>query len=196
MLAFIDPKVDELVTASDERSAVAGALYDVANEHGKAICTLLEFPLYASAFALVRSLFETFIRGAWLLHCATDQEFETFKTKDKIELESKNKFPFGDMVKEVESKLDLPPTLSTIKNNSWKSLNSYTHGGLLQVTQRYDGRTVEPHHDLEQVDEVIGFSTLIVFIIFTEFSKISKRQEMDKHVEELYEQVSLWCFNK
>jgi hypothetical protein len=64
MLAFIDPKVHELVTVNNQRAAVAGALYDAANEHSKAICILFENQHVASAFALVRSLFETFVRGA------------------------------------------------------------------------------------------------------------------------------------
>jgi hypothetical protein len=190
MLAYIDPKVHEYVTADNQRSAVAGALYDVANEHGKGVCTLFENQHYASGFALVRSLFETFVRGAWLLHCASEKEFETFTTKDRIELETKENFNFGDMLISVETKLELPGALTSIKEESWKALNSYTHGGLFQVSRRYDGVTVEPHHDPGQIDEIVRFSALIVFLVFCEFSRISETQEMDEAVEELYNQIS------
>ena len=196
MLAFIDPKVDEYVSTEDYRSVVAGTLFDVANEHAKGICTLFENKHDASAFALTRSLFETFIRGAWLLHCATDKEFDTFVQKDKVQLESKKSFSFGDMVLAVESKLDWPSTLSETKDHVWTALNSYTHGGQFQVTRRFDGRTVQPHHDPEQVDEFVRFSAMITFLIFCQFSEISGRTEMDQHVTDLYEQVSPWCFNK
>ena len=196
MLAFIDPKVHEYASAGCQRSAIAGALYDVANEHAKGICTLFENNHYASGFALIRSLFETFIRAAWLLHCATDKELETFTDKDKIELESKERFTFGDMVKAVEAARDWPDTLSSIKEHAWGALNSYTHGGQLQVTRRYDGNTIQPHSDPEQVEEIIRFSAMLAFLIFGEIAEISKNEKLHGYVEELYGQISPWCFNK
>ncbi|UZJ43811.1 DUF5677 domain-containing protein [Marinimicrobium sp. C6131] len=196
MLAFIDPKVHEFASADSQRSAVAGALYDVANEHAKGICTLLENHHYASAFALTRSLFETFVRAAWILHCATDKEFNTFVTKDKIELESKERFTFGEMVKAVEKARDWPDTLSGIKDHAWNALNSYAHGGQLQVTRRYDGVTIQPHHDPEQVDEIVRFSAMLTFLTFSEIAEISGSEEMHVHAEALYKKISPWCFNK
>lgn len=196
MLAFIDPKVHEYASACCQRSAIAGALYDVANEHAKGICTLFENNHYASGFALMRSLFETFIRAAWLLHCATDTELETFAEKDKVELESKERFTFGDMIKAVESAKDWPDTLSGIKEQAWGALNSYTHGGQFQVTRRYDGNTIQPHHDPEQVDEVIRLSAMLTFLTFFEIAGISKNEKLHRFVEELYGQISPWCFNK
>lgn len=196
MLAFIDPKVHEFASAGCQRSAVAGALYDVANEHAKGICTLFENNHYASGFALTRSLFETFIRAAWLLHCATDKELDAFINKDRIELESKERFTFGDMVKAVEAARDLPATLSGIKDHAWNALNSYTHGGQFQVTRRYDGATIQPHHDPEQVEEIIRFSAMLAFLTFGEIAEMSGSEELCNYVEELSQEVSTWCFNK
>lgn len=196
MLAYIDPKVHEFASAGSQRSAVAGALYDVANEHAKGICTLFENHHYASGFALTRSLFETFMRAAWILHCATDMEFNTFATKDKIELENKERFTFGEMVKAVEVAKDWPDTLSGIKDDAWNALNSYAHGGQLQVTRRYDGVTIQPHHDPEQVEEIIRFSAMLTFLTFCEIAEISESEEMQGYTKDLYEQVGPWCFNK
>lgn len=196
MLAYIDPKTDGLSMPSADRFAAAGALYDVAHEHAKGICTLLENHHFASAYALIRSLFETFVRSAWLLHCATDNEVNTFVTKDKIELDSKEKFTFGEMVKAVESAKDWPDTLSGIKCHAWKALNSYTHGGQFQVTRRYNGSTIEPHHDPEQINEIVRFSSMLAFLTFGEIIGMSNNREADKYAEELYLQISPWCFNK
>lgn len=196
MLAFIDPKVHEFASAGCQRSAVAGTLYDVANEHGKGICTLLENHHYASAFALTRCLFETFVRAAWILHCATEKEFDTFITKDRIELESKERFTFGDMLKAVEAVNDWPDTLSGIKDHAWRGLNSYAHGGQLQVTRRYDGVTIQPHHDPEEVEEIIRFSAMLTFLTFCEIANISESDQMQGCTKDLYEQISPWCFNK
>jgi len=196
MLDYIDSKTHGLETTANDRIAAVGALCDVANEHAKGICTLLENHLYASAFALIRSLFETFIRAAWLLHCATDTEVKTFVNKDKIELDSKEKFPFGDMIKAVEKAQDLPNTLSDIKKHYWRALNSYTHGGQFQVTRRYDGATIEPHHEPELIEEVCRFSAIIAFLNFGELVYLSGDSDLDKCSKTLYEQISPWCFNK
>ena len=196
MLAFIDSKVDGLSMSNSDRNIAAGTLFDVANDHAKGICTLFEHHLYASAFALVRSLFETFIRGAWLLHCATENEVNTFLQKDKVELDSKEKFYFDDMVKAIELARDWPKTLSEIKSHAWDALNSYTHGGQHQISRRYNGSTIEPHHDPEQVDEVIRFSAMLAFLTFSEVIDMSDTREADKYAVELLSQIGPWCFNK
>jgi hypothetical protein len=197
MLAFIDSKVDGLsMSNTSDRNIVSGTLFDAANEHAKGICTLLEHHLYASAFALERTLFETFVRGAWLLHCATENEVNTFLHKDKIELDSKENFPFGDMITAIESTKKWPKTLSEIKSHAWNALNSYTHGGQHQVLTRYNGSTIGACHDPEQVDEVIRFSAMLTFLAFTAILDVSDTKEADKDAMKLLSQIRIWCFNK
>jgi hypothetical protein len=196
MLEFIDEKAHGMKTTASDRNATAGSLYDVAHEHAKGICTLLENHHYASAYALIRSLFETFVRAAWILHCATDSEVSTFVNDDKIELDSKEKFYFGDMIESVEEVKNWPNTLSGIKVHAWKALNSYTHGGQFQITRRYNGATIEPHHDSEQMDEVCRFSAMIAFLTFAEMVGMSDDPELDISSEVLYEQIRPWCYNK
>ena len=64
-----------------KRKLVSAALYDIANEHGKGICTLFENKHDVCGFAMMRIQFETFVRAAWLLHCATDNEIANFIKK-------------------------------------------------------------------------------------------------------------------
>lgn len=192
MLTFIDARVDEFASASCQRSIVAAALFDVASEHANAICTCFENKHYASGFALERVLFETFTRATWLLHCATDKEFDNFTTKDKIELESKEPFNFGDMLNDVELARDWPKTLSEIKNKAWKAFNSYTHGGQMQVTRRYDGNTIKPHYAPEQIDEAIRFSALIALLTFGEIADFSRSEQLNYSVEQLHNQIRDW----
>ena len=130
------------------------------------------------------------------MHCATDKELNTFKNNDKIELESKKRFPFGDMVEAVEATNNWPDTLSGIKTKAWKAFNSYTHGGQYQVTRRYDGYTIQPHNAPEQVEEVIKFSAMIAFLTFCEIAEISESDELHDSAKRLYDQIFPWCFNK
>lgn len=196
MLAFIDPAIHEFASGDTERKAISGALYDLVHEHAKSICILLENKLCASAFTLIRSLFETFVRASWLLHCATEKELQNFVNHDRIELESKRRFPFGDMIRAVEEANNWPDTLSVIKNRAWTALNSYTHGGKFQVTRRYDGRTIQSQHDPEQVEEVVRFSAMISFLAFCEISEMSDNKELQNNVSKVYDQISQWCFGE
>lgn len=195
MLAYIDRKTDGVEIKADDRNAVAGALYDVSLEHAKAICALFENHHYPTAFATIRVLFETFIRASWVLYCASDQEVQTFIKKDKIEVKGKGQIYFGDMIKAVEKEKDWPDTLSDIKKRSWNALNSYTHGGQFQVTRRYNGVTIEPHHEDELAEETCQFTAIIAFLTFGEFANLSENLALHQCTEELYGKVSPWCFN-
>jgi hypothetical protein len=53
---------------------LSGACFDQVHEHVRATCLLLRHRLTGSAFSLARVMFESFYRGLWLCHCATDQE--------------------------------------------------------------------------------------------------------------------------
>lgn len=115
--------------------------------------------------------------------------------KDRIELESKERFTFGDMIKAVEASRDWPDTLSGIKRYAWNALNSYTHGGQFQVTRRYYGSTIQPHHDPEELEEILRFSAMLTFLTFGEIAEISEGEELHGYAEELYGKISPWCFN-
>lgn len=198
MLAYINQKTAEIVTPrTDDRVAVATSLYEVAHDHAQGICILLENGRYPSAYALIRTHFETFIRATWILHCATDKEIRIFTTEDRIGLEQapKKRVSFDTLVKAVEKSQGWPDTLSNMRKQLWPAMNSYTHGGLYQVTRIYDGKTVDPRHGSDQVDSVCQLSGIIAFLSFAEMVELSGDIELDKCVGALYEQYRTWVLN-
>lgn len=54
-------------------------------EHQKAIVLLMARSFYGSAFALVRILFEAYVRGVWLHQCASEAQLYDFE-RDKLGL--------------------------------------------------------------------------------------------------------------
>ncbi len=70
--------VHELIVPNNNRTRAAGSCFAIAQEHHHAIVRLVEWKLYAAAFALVRAEFEAYIRGEWLSHCASDSAVESF----------------------------------------------------------------------------------------------------------------------
>lgn len=196
MLSAIDTMINsnDLSFGYTQRKAVSSALFDIANEHGKAINLLFESELDASGYALLRVHFETFVRAAWLLNCAEDNEVEKFATKDKLIANNKRKLEFGTLLSEVESHLDWYGKLSEVKNNAWKAMNSYTHGGLAQAAMRFDGATIKLQKDNATVNECIKFSALLTLLGLCQIIEIAETNGLDSDLETLFEMASEWVF--
>ncbi|MCL6250844.1 hypothetical protein M3P36_07290 [Altererythrobacter sp. KTW20L] len=104
----------------DHRHRIPSQLLDLAIEHATGILNLIAANISASAFALVRSEFECFVRGAWLYHCASDAEIETFIAKDRIDPS------FGAMIEAIEQKPGFDSKfLSMVKDSAMKAMHGY-----------------------------------------------------------------------
>ena len=151
-----------------DRLRLSVALFDLVHEHSKAVCLLLDrapaHRLTGSAFALVRPTFETFVRGLWLRHCATDSEIASFANDDKIEKIDK-------LLREIESKdgYDVG-VLSCIKNSVWSAMCSYTHGGQFQAVRRITSESIMPSYADDEIEAlirvVIGYALLAAYEAF------------------------------
>ena len=191
ILSQINHEIDGVEFESkDERNRLSGALFDTVLDHANAIIVLIENRIYSSAYALVRPLFEGFVRATWLLNCATDDEIELLIEKDKF------KKSFGEMLECIESKKDWPKTLAKAKKNAWKAMHSYTHGGLHQISRKIKASTIEPVIDNEEIDEIICFAELIGSLSFSAMIAMSKASGKDNVVKKIMESVSKECFNK
>ena len=83
---WVQGKLDGLNVGSDRRLHLALACFSTALEHHRAIVELVNLRLSGSAFALVRPMYESILRGNWIHHCATESELEGLITKDKFDL--------------------------------------------------------------------------------------------------------------
>ncbi|MGR9035159.1 MAG: DUF6988 family protein [Gammaproteobacteria bacterium] len=157
---WITRNLDDLEISRQSRVLLAVSCYDVVIEHHIGIAALLRSRINGSAFALVRPLFETFVRGAWLRHCATDNEIEKYISDRLVK-------KFNEIIEEVDS-LDgfKDGMLSGLKKNAWISMNSYTHGGILQASHRTSGSYIEPNFTEEEIVEVIKVSGSFALLAF------------------------------
>ncbi len=169
---WIARNLDDLEISRQNRVLLAVSCYDLVIEHHIGIATLLRSRINGSAFALVRPLFETFIRGAWLRHCATDNEIEKF-ISDRLDKK------FNKIIDEVESLNGFNDgILSGLKKNAWKSMNSYTHGGILQASRRTSGSYIEPNFSQEEIVEVIKVSGLFALLAFQQIAVEACRDDL------------------
>jgi len=191
LLSQINHEIDGVAFESkDERDRVSGALFDTVLDHANAIIVLIENNIYSSAYALVRPLFEGFVRATWLLNCATYDDIELLIEKDKF------RKAFGEMLECIEKKKAWPKTLAKAKQNAWNAMHSYTHGGLHQISRKIKSASIEPVIDEEEIDEIICFAELIGTLSFSAMIEMSTASGKDSVVERITESVSKECFNK
>ena len=170
---WIDSSVHGLDIPSGDREVMAAALFDQVHEHHKAIQLLLKSSLVGSAFSLVRPTLETFVRGVWLLRCASDKELGNF-TKDKI-----NDKSFGALIEEIETcpgyDVDV---LSKVKKEAWSAMCSYAHGGYLQAVRRITPGQITANYSKDEMLEVINSSNAIALLAASEIFSMAKRKDL------------------
>jgi hypothetical protein len=188
-LSLIDREVDGLEFSSEDRNRISGALFDIVHEHGKSIVILFEQSMVSSAYALVRPMFEAFVRAVWLKHSASDQHIDIIIKKDKFPLN------FAQMLKIVEEDQKWPDTLTQIKETVWKSLHSYTHGGLQIISRRITDDYIEHIPNEQEIFSIIQFIALLSFLTFNEIVRMANTSEKNDVIKSMYEWLCRWCFS-
>lgn len=168
----LDDAIHEAQIKSDNRSIISGGCFDVVLEHQKAITLLAESRLLGSAFALIRAIYESYIRGLWIRYAATDGEISKFIT-DNI------KTGITDMIINIEK---IPGfdvgALSAIKSASYSSMCSYTHSGWMQIGRRFNNQFIESNYSDGEVEEVLNFSNSIALLAAHEIAKMTEDVEL------------------
>src|SRR5690349_148841 len=113
LVSWIDENTAGLAFPTDDRTMLALGCFDVAIEHQAAIALLTGATIYGSAFALLRVLTESLVRGLWLHDCATGAELAKFK-RGKLDKS------FATLIEEYELKIGTPSgVLSNFKTIAW-----------------------------------------------------------------------------
>lgn len=120
------------------RNSATVALMDLCYEHASAISLLLEHRKYGSALGLYRSCIEAYIRGVWLLNCASEHDvLEKINTQKKW-------LSLSVLVTQLTEKEDEFKFLNQyVKGKIKNVLDSFTHGMSRQILHRFDGETIK-----------------------------------------------------
>ena len=160
LAAWIDHQAQDLPLPGSVRSRLAATCFLVAQEHHQAILLLLSqaYPLHAPAFALVRPVFDTYLRGVWLAHCATDAWLERFAHGD-------NPPTMPTMISAIEQTPGFcSGQMSDIYTRSWSAMCAYTHTGSQQILRWNTSDAIQPNYSDDEVDEVISFTGTLVLL--------------------------------
>ena len=185
LIQWIDSKIDGLTFVSDDRSRIVAGCFDIALEHQKAIIILLARQMYGSAFSLLRLLFEAYVRGLWLQHCANENEIEKLKNGriDKT---------FGNLIKDIEKNEGYQGgVLSKAKKAGWNKTNCFTHSGFSQVVRRNTESSIEPNYDSEEIKEAMDFTNAIGLLTSLELSFLTKNEALSLEILEKTKEIKI-----
>ncbi|AZG37079.1 DUF6988 family protein [Shewanella psychromarinicola] len=148
-LLLLEKALDRIKLPRSDNVMVSSSYYSICMEHYRSILILLELRLYSSASALLRSLFESYVRGLWFYYCSSDSDITLLK-KDKFEKE------FGMLVKEIEK--NTVAGLLSAKKNNWGTLNGLTHSGAGQVFRRVSDDNISSNFDAGFIEDTMKFA--------------------------------------
>jgi hypothetical protein len=141
--------IANLSPAEGSRYEVAFQAAQLSIEHAIGSLLLTRSGLFPTAYALMRTQYESLVRGIWLLYAASETWVE--KLGEPLTLESAKRANEGlglsDMLKQLENSSGAPTQiiiqLQEFKEFSWKAMCSYTHGGLHPLSRVKTGYPVE-----------------------------------------------------
>ena len=175
-------RLDGVQFPKTRKLLLATAAFDVVLDYFTGITTLIEQKVHGAAFALVRSIFETFVRAVWLKDCATEEDLAAFERDER----GRN---FDLILAKIEE-LDAfkSGTLSDLKKQAWSAMNSYTHGGIHQVARRVKGNAIDPNYEDGEIIEVLRMGQMFALLAFIQIFLVAGRKDLEQvGIQKLYE---------
>ena len=186
ILENIETELAGLGFEKSHRNVLSVALFDVSLDHANGIIILLanKKPIIPSAYALVRPMFECFVRGAWLQHCATDEQIEQIIQKDSFPLR------FKEMLDAAEQENKWPATLTEIMKRAIKNMHSYTHGGMEIISRRFKDGVLEHVPDEKEISDILTFIAILSYVSFCQIISITGTTAKDEFIKKLYTEIT------
>ncbi len=165
----------------DRRGKVAVALLQHSLDIADAIIILVS-KLPGPALALARPLLEGFVRGVWILKCASDEQIERFAEG--------NPPGFSDLLQAMNDEDRAKIHASWIRQNmdpNKKNFHDFTHGGIEHVLRRISETALEPNYPEHELVYLMGLVIETYIRVGCELFRILNDNDATK---QLYEKTS------
>ena len=94
---------------------------------------------------------------------------------------------FGEMAKKLDKAYDTGDFFEDLKKRSWRSLNSYTHGGMLQIGRRYTKNQLLNNYSDKEIYEMSTSVTTVVLVMISVFLKKHGHADLGQKIDALVE---------
>ena len=178
----LDASLNGIKLRNEEKYIVSTSFFSLSLEHHRSIIVLIENGLFGSASTLLRSLFESYIKGIWFFHCSSEKDIKKLR-KDKFELS------FSKLIEGIER--ECSEGVSKAKKENWNSLNSLTHSGAAQVNRRSTNTEIKSNYSDEFLKDTLKFANNYALLSAGEIAKISGNVAIIKCTLEIAEELRL-----
>jgi len=151
------------------KTRVLAGYVDIALEHHEAIWLLMERKLTGSALALVRSVYDCWLRALWINAIATEQQIEQ-ASHEKLRFPPMRRM-YAD-IKPVYSQSDTREDVDKLfqyVKSLWGILSSYTHSGGRQLARRFTGDQVTPSYTGRELAQAFNLPTMALMLLMRAF---------------------------
>ena len=164
---------------NSKRLQLASACWHVTIEHSMAIVELVRATLHGSALALIRLMYEAYVRGMWLMYAATDED---------IDRAGQDKFPLNSV---IVTALEKSPHFSShpfsdLKNRSWERLCSFTHTGYQQIGARLTPKGIGCNYQDSEILEALLWADTIAL---TTAAAVAIEAQNDPLAQEVWRKI-------
>ncbi|MUK51515.1 DUF6988 family protein [Aliivibrio fischeri] len=153
-------------------------------QHGSSISLLLEHKKFGSALGLYRSCVEAYIRGAWLLNCASENDvLEKINTQKKW-------LSLSVLVGQLSEKEEEFQFLNQyVKGQVKNILDSFTHGMSRQILNRFDGDKIKFRITKEDIDFLEREACFFCLLAHAMIAEVAENTDVENKVLELFERM-------
>lgn len=147
-------------------AGIAGPCFSIVLTHRAAIMLLLRYDCATSAFALLRSVYESLCRGLWAeKFMNTPEGVKHFNNvKGDLKLES--------IVKALDKGTG-ERVYTAQKQALYSALSDYAHGGLKQIMSWISEEEIAPQHKEEEVLEVLWLADVFALDALAGIARLS-----------------------
>ncbi len=132
---------------NSERIRLSKVMCSVSIEHAESLKILIISGNFTSAVGMLRSQYESLVRGVWVFYSASEKQLERLGSQlNEQNANIAEKLPMlSKMIEELASSSPKNAFDSIIefKEHQWKPLNSYVHGGLHAIDRHSRGYPIE-----------------------------------------------------
>lgn len=159
----------------DRKTLLLVGTTTVAFDYHESMFLLIEAGHPTSAFALIRNLFDIIVRSLYVFSHFSEEQVEKYLEDSKFDLPG-----MKVMCEAIDARFGLDGAFETLRQRTWKTMNSFSHGGGLQLSRQFKSDEIAPDFTDGEIAEVLNAATSFLMLIVR---PLLVQGKLDKEVE-------------
>ncbi len=169
-----------------EKQNIFLTYFDIDVEHLQSLHLLISKDFNGSAFALVRTFYETFFRALWVNAFATSEQLEKIRNNNFNFMRDEGSM--GSKIERLDSYYTDTGFFKNLKVGVWGAMSDYTHSGSYPLSRRWtDGELVSNYKENEILEIIIEITKTYLLFANMLFKIHNYQDEENKVLEILLE---------